>query len=453
MVDIEKIMMNNLWNAFNILRGYFEIEVSQKIIRELLFVKLLNDEIEKDNKYFIERIDGTLKFQDYLELPERFIDELYMFIKKNECLNGLVDEIFRIRGKLEVRLISDLLKSFVSFKNNSEMKSHTLFKYFIDSTATNSKSSGEISTPASISKFISKLLEDKSIKSLYDPAIGTGSLALEVASKHNDVKLYGQDKNLSVLNTCKMLLILDEKIEDLENIYHGDTILEPGNTIDNNLVKFDCIVCNPPYGLKEWGYNQVLDCDQYNRFKRGMPSRHVGDYAFITHVLESLNDSGVAVMIEPAGVLFREGAEGKLREQFVRENLIDSIIALPSNMMYGTTIPVNIIVFNKNKKTNDILFMDISQEVSVNKQLTTISDESINRITDIYRGKDDVEGLARVVSISEIENNNFNLMPQKYIESKCEREYLDIGSLNSDIKSLVKKLNIIQSELVEILSK
>ena len=122
-------------------------------------------------------------------------------------------------------------------------------------------------------------------------------------------------------------------------------------------------------------------------------------------------------------------------------------------MMYGTTIPVNIIVFNKNKKTNDILFMDISQEVSVNKQLTTISDESINRITDIYRDKDSVEGLARVVSISEIENNNFNLMPQRYIESKCEREYLDIESLNSDIKSLVKKLNIIQSELVEILSK
>ena len=121
--------------------------------------------------------------------------------------------------------------------------------------------------------------------------------------------------------------------------------------------------------------------------------------------------------------------------------------------MYGTTIPVNIIVFNKNKKTNDILFMDIAQEVSVNKQLTTISDESINRITDIYKDKDDVEGLARVVSISEIENNNFNLMPQRYIESKCEREYLDIGSLNSDIKSLVKKLNNIQSELVEILSK
>ena len=238
--------------------------------------------------------------------------------------------------------------------------------------------------------------------------------------------IYGQDINNEMIRICKMQLILDKRIEELDNINQGNTIVNPGNIDENGLRKFDCIVCDPPYGLRDWGYEEILNYDPYNRFHRGMPSKSLGDYAFITHVIESLNSEGIAIMIEPAGVLFREGAEGILRQKFVEENLIDTVIALPNNMMFGTAIPVNLIIFNKAKKEKDILFIDVAKEVMVNKVLTTLSEEMVKRIVKVYEERIDIGGFSRKVDIDEIQLNNFNLNIQRYIEDVNEKEALDI---------------------------
>ena len=122
-----------------------------------------------------------------------------------------------------------------------------------------------------------------------------------------------------------MQLILDKRIEDLDNIIQGNTIINPGNVEGNELRKFACIVCDPPNGVRDWGYEEILNYDKYNRFHRGMPSKSLGDYAFITQVIESLTSDGIAIMVEPTGILFREGAEGVLRQKLVEENIIDTV--------------------------------------------------------------------------------------------------------------------------------
>ncbi|WP_455794287.1 N-6 DNA methylase [Clostridium butyricum] len=445
MVDIEKIIIDKLWKGLNVLRGYLDFSVAQRLFRELLFIKLLNDELKKGNKYFTDRINGTLNFDRYIDDIEIFFNELHFFNESNEFLNGLIVEIFRLQESNDYKMLRDLLDLLNSIENTIEIKPSVVYKYFLDLTFKNSK--GEITTSQSINKLVSLLLEEREMESIYDPAIGTGILTLEVANQHENIRVYGQDINRDVLSICKMLLILDERIEDISNIIEGNTIVNPGNVQGDELKKFDCSVCNPPFGLKDWGYNEVANYDKYNRFHRGLPSKSLADYAFISHVVESLNDKGIAIMVETTGVLFKEGAEGIIREKLVDENIIDCIIALPNNMMHGTAIPVNLMVFNKNKKTDDILLIDISREVEGNKILTTISSETINKVVNIYKERLQIDGLSRIVNKTEIKQNSFNLNVPRYIEVNVEKEKLDIQSIGSDIKGLIMKLQDIQNKL------
>lgn len=451
MVDIEKIIVDKLWKGLNILRGYLDLTVAQKLFRELLFIKLLNDQLRKGNKYFTDRVNGSLELDRYEDEIDIIFNELHFFIDSNEYLNGLIIEIFRLEESNDYKILRELLSILSSIDNTTEVKPSVVYKYFLDLTFKNNRS--EVITSPSINQLVSRILEEKEIESIYDPAIGTGVLTLDVASKHDNVEIYGQDINREMLSICKMLLILDERIQEIDNISEGNTIVNPGNVKEDKLQKFDCTVCNAPIGLKDWGYNEVASNDKFNRFHRGFPSRSLADYAFITHAVESLNDNGIAVMIQATGVLFREGAEGIIREKLIDENLIDCIIALPNNMMYGTAIPVNLIVFNKNKKTEDVLFIDISKEVEVNKVLTIINNETINKVVKIYNERLEIEGLSKKVYEAEIKKNSCNLNVQRYIEEVIEKEILDINEINANINTLRNKLEDIQERLDEKISK
>lgn len=178
-----------------------------------------------------------------------------------------------------------------------------------------------------------------------------------------------------------------------------------------------------------------------------MPSKSLGDYAFITHIVESLKNEGVAIVVEPLGVLFRDGAEGLIREKLIKENLIDTVISLPSNMMFGTAIPVNLIIFNKAKKVKNILFIDVAKEVMVNKVLTTLSEDMVKKVIKVYEERLDIEGFSRKVDIDEIQLNNFNLNIQRYIEGVMEKESLNINEIDKEIDELIVKLQAIQTEI------
>ena len=184
-----------------------------------------------------------------------------------------------------------------------------------------------------------------------------------------------------------------------------------------------------------------------------MPSRSLADYAFISHVIESLSDTGIAIMIENTGVLFKEGAEGTIRKSIIEENLIDMIIALPNNMMYGTAIPVNLMMFNKNKKTDDILFIDVSNMVQSSKVLTSFTDNDIEKIVKIYNERSEIEGTSKRVSLKEIEDNSYNLTVGRYVNTHAEKEEIDINEIGCSIEELNIKLQDIQNKIKKILSK
>lgn len=442
MINIEKYITETIWKGLNVLRGHLDLGIAQGVLRELLFLKLLNIEINKDS-YFEEKIDGRIQFNN----AEELFAQLNEFIKRNTILQELFEDIYNVRKNSDYRVLDSVIDILndIDF-NNEEFELDILFRNFLDNSS-KSKYSINITTSPSIRVLISELLRNREIKDLYNPTIGYGSLSLQVASKHRGVNIYGQDINSEVIRICKMQLILDKRIEDLDNINQGNTIIDPHNIEGNELHKFDCIVCNPPYGVRDWGYEEILNYDKYNRFHRGMPSKSLGDYAFITHVIESLSSDGIAIMVEPAGVLFREGAEGLLRQKLVEENIIDTIIALPNNMMFGTAIPVNLIIFNKAKKEKDTLFIDVTKEVVVNKVLTTLSNKMVEKVAKVYEERLDIEGFSRKVDIEEIQNNNFNLKVQRYIEEISEKEALDIKDIGKEIEYLTVKLQEIQAEI------
>lgn len=441
MVDIEKYIAEITWKGLNVLRGHLDLGIAQGVLRELLFLKLLNSGIDR-HSYFEERIDGRIQFNN----TEELFEELNKFIEKNTILQGLFEDVYSVRNNNDYRFLDNVISLLneIDF-DNKEIDLEIFFRNFLD-LSPKLKSSINTTSP-SIRELISELLKNREMKDLYNPSIGYGSLSLQVALNHKDINIYGQDINNEMIRICKMQLILDKRIEDLGNINQGNTIINPGNVEENGLRKFDCIVCDPPYGLRDWGYEEILNHDKYNRFYRGMPSKSLGDYAFITHVIESLNSDGIAIMVVPSGVLFREGAEGLLRQKLVEEGLIDTVISLPNNMMFGTAIPVNLLIFNKAKKENDILFIDVAKEVMVNKVLTTLSNEMVEKIVKVYKERLEIEGFSRKVDIEEIQDNNFNLNVQRYIEEISEKEDLDIKEIGKEIEYLTVKLQEIQVEI------
>ena len=453
MVNVEKIIADKLWKEFDILRGYLDLRIAQSICGEMLFIKLLNDQLNSGNKYFLERIQGQVNLRESEKDSSVFFKSLSQFINSNEFFKYLNFEVFQLDDKNTSNLVCHIIELLNSIETVTEEKASVIFKYFINRILLNDMVMGAGTTSPSVNKLISSLLQDVKMNTLYDPTIGTGMLISDVAADHDNVRIYGQDINKDVLNKCSMLLILDERIEDILNIVEGNTIVNPLHLEEGKLKKFDCIIANPPFGLKNWGYNEIRDNDKFNRFYRGIPPRSSGDYAFILHVIESMNDGGTAVIVENTGVLFREGAEGEIRQKLVEENIIDSIIALPNNMMYGTAIPVNLIVFKKNKKTDDILFIDAGKEIQFNKVLTCLTDKNIEDIVKIYSQRTEIEGLSKRVSISEIENNRYNLSVGRYVNVHAEKEKIDINEIGCSIEELNIKLQETQNKIKKILSK
>lgn len=441
MIKLEKYIEDYLWRVLNILRGVLDLGIAKRIALEIIFLALLMEMKKSKEKNIYKFINGDLKLVYDKNNPNEFFYELEKFIDENKILSNVILETFRLKN-MDLHLIVRIQDEIRSI--NIQGDSAEAFRICIDALSNDTKI--EFSTAPNISKLISNLLKGIKAKSIYDPAIGTGCLITEVANKHKKINVYGQDINSDVIKICKMLLILEGKLEDVNNIVDGSAIVNPKHIVDGNIRKFDCIVSEPPFGVKDWGYNELQD-DVYNRFHRGFPPKSMGDYAFITHVVESLEDNGVAVLVEPSGVLFRGGGEGNIREALVSENIVDCVISLPNNMIYGTAIPVNLLIMKKKRKKKDVLFIDVLNNVESSKKLTILSDEVINKITDIFENHTEELGFSRVVTIEEIKKNDYNLMVQRYIEEKNEKEELNLPKLTLEANELEKRLAGIHSEL------
>jgi type I restriction enzyme M protein len=322
------------------------------------------------------------------------------------------------------------------------------YQYLIEHFASDAgKKGGEFYTPPEVSTLLAKLLQPKKGARICDPACGSGSLLIRVADEvgDNDFSLFGQESNGSAWALCRMNMFLHGR--DSARIEWGDTLNNPKLLEGNALKKFDIIVANPPFSLDKWGAENAAR-DFYCRFHRGVPPRGKADYAFITHMIETtVADTGKVGVIVPNGVLFRGGSEGRIRQKLIVENLLEAVVGLPANLFYGTGIPAAILIFNRGKKTTDVLFIDASREYEDAKNQSKLRPRDIEKIVDAYKKFETVEKYAYRATYEQVKENDFNLNIPRYVDRFEEEEEVDIRATQNEIERLEAELAEVREEM------
>lgn len=325
------------------------------------------------------------------------------------------------------------------------------YEYLIANFAAGAgKKAGEFYTPAEVSELIAKLIDPQPGERIADPACGSGSLLIKCVDRvraqgSHDYSVYGQEINGGTWALAKMNMFLHGI--DSARIEWGDAIRNPKLLQDDQLMRFEVVVANPPFSLDKWGADDVAN-DSYNRFHRGLPPRSRGDFAFISHMIEttSLTDGRVAVVV-PHGVLFRGGSEGKIRERLIDENLLDAVVGLPSNLFFGTGIPAAILIFKRSKIDDSVLFIDASRDYDDSRTQNRLRPQDIGKIESAYRQRVAVDRYASVASLDDVRKNDYNLNIPRYVDTFEEEEPIDIEALQKDLKGLELELEELKLEM------
>ena len=331
------------------------------------------------------------------------------------------------------------------------------YEYLMGMYAANAgKSGGEYFTPQEVSELLTRIavLGKTEVNKVYDPACGSGSLLLKTAKilGADNVRngFYGQEINITTYNLCRINMFLHNVGYDKFDIALGDTLEDPQHWDDE---PFDVIVSNPPYSIHWAGEdNPVLINDPRYSVAGVLAPKSKADLAFVLHSLAWLAPDGVASIVCFPGLLYRGGAEQKIRKYLVDNNYIDCIIQLPSNLFFGTSIATCIMVLKKNKKSNDILFLDASKECIKITNSNKLTDENIANIIGMYEHRTDTDYLTKVVSCEAVGENDYNLSVSTYVEQEDTREKVDIAVLNTQIKEIVAKINELRNGIDEIIA-
>ena len=329
--------------------------------------------------------------------------------------------------------------------------------YLIERFASDSgKKAGEFFTPFKVSELVAKLAGPKPGDRICDPACGSGGLLIKAAKEVGDrnFALFGQESNGSTWALCRMNMFLHSF--DSARIEWCDTLNSPLLVENDRLMKFNCVVANPPFSLDKWGAEHAED-DRYNRYWRGVPPKSKGDWAFISHMIETaLEKAGRVAVVVPHGVLFRGSAEGRIRQKMIEDNLLDAVIGLPGNLFQTTNIPVAILVFDRSREKGgsredcrDVLFVDASREFVSSKNQNTLSDEHIAKIMQTFRDRRDVYQFAHLADLAEISENDFNLNIPRYVDTYEEEEEIDIDAVQREIEQLEKELVEVRAKMAE----
>lgn len=325
------------------------------------------------------------------------------------------------------------------------------YEYLIDRFAAGAgKKAGEFYTPAMVSELIAELVNPQPGERIADPACGSGSLLIRcgkqlLKSEIKDFALYGQEMNGATWALAKMNMFLHNM--DNARIEWGDTIRSPKLIEDETTMKFEVVVANPPFSLDKWGQEKANN-DPYKRFERGIPPKTKGDYAFISHMIETTTkDSGRVGVVVPHGVLFRGSSEGKIRQKLIEENLLDAVIGLPANLFYGTGIPASVLVFKRNKVDNNVMFIDASREYQDGKNQNKLRQSDIDKIVASYQARESVDKYSYLASFEEIKENDFNLNIPRYVDTFEEEEEINIVKVQREINQIEKELTAVKREM------
>lgn len=358
--------------------------------------------------------------------------------KRNERLVKLLDAI----GSLEVGRYED--NTIDAFGDAYEF----LMTMYASSAG---KSGGEFFTPQEVSELLARItvVGKTEVNKVYDPACGSGSLLLKFAKvlgKENVRQgFFGQEINLTTYNLCRINMYLHDINYEKFSIAHGDTLTDPAHWDDE---PFDAIVSNPPYSINwEGDANPLLINDPRFSPAGVLAPKSKADLAFTLHILNWLSTSGTAAIVEFPGVLYRGGAEAKIRKYLVDNNFVDAVIQLPPDLFFGTTISTCIVVLKKSKKDNATLFIDASAEVVRNGNKNKLGASHQEKILEAFTNRKDIEHFARLVPNDEVADKNYNLAVGSYVEELDSTVATDITELNANIEEIVAKQNELRTKI------
>jgi len=446
-------LYSRLWKSCDQLRGGMDASQYKDYILVLLFMRYVTDKYYGKRDALIEVPEGG-SFHDLIKLKgdKEIGDKTNVVIRKMADANDLVGVITVAdfndadklgKGKEMVDRLTNLVAIFedpeLDFGGNGADGDDILgdaYEYLMKHFATESgKSKGQFYTPSEVSRIMAKVIGIEKAKSqsqtIYDPTCGSGSLLLKAADEaQRGVTIYGQEKDVATVALAKMNMILHGN--EIAEIQQGDTISSPEfKNPDGMLKTFDFAVANPPFSTKSWSSGLDPQNDEFDRFTGyGIPPAKNGDYAFLLHFIKSLKSRGKGAIILPHGVLFRGNAEAEIRRNIIRKGYFKGIIGLPANLFYGTGIPAAILVIDKeNAEARKGIFMiDASKGFIKDGNKNRLREQDVHKIVDVFNKQLEIPKFSRMVSVEEIESNEYNLNIPRYIDNQEEEDIQDIAA-------------------------
>ncbi len=499
----EKVSQDSInkavWSACDTFRGTVDPSIYKDYVLTMLFVKYLSDVWQDHYDDYKEQYGDTPELINELMSNERFVlpadaNFYQLYEKRHQPGNGeRIDKALHAIEDANISKLADVFQdiSFNSNKLGDEQQKNDILRHLLEDfakdelnlrpsrvgnldiignayefliknfAATSGKKAGEFYTPPEVSELIAELVAPEEGDEICDPTCGSASLLLKCANQirnaHKGSKkfaLYGQEAIGSTWALAKMNMFLHGI--DNHKIEWGDTIRNP-KLLDGEgkLKHFDIVVANPPFSLEKWGI-EVAEDDKYKRFRRGLPPKTKGDYAFISHMVETLNPSvsgkgGRMGVVVPHGVLFRGSSEGKIRTKLIDEGLLDAVIGLPEKLFYGTGIPAAILVFRRDKKDNSVLFIDASREFKAGKNQNLLTEENITKIVATYQNREGLDKYSYLAGLDEIQENDYNLNIPRYVDTFEEEEEIDLMAVRAERQQLKTELNELEAEMEKYL--
>ena len=489
-IDLSQLE-SHLWETANILRGPVDAADFKTYVFPLLFFKRISDAFDEEYAAALAESAGDEEYalfpQNYrFQIPKgchwndvrvvttnvgQALQKAMRGIERAnpETLYGIFgDAAWSNKDRLPDSLLRDLIEHFSSITlGNAVAQADVLgqsYEYLIKKFADlTNKKAGEFYTPRSVVRLMVNILDPKEGESIYDPACGTGGMLLEavhhVRLNHGDDrtlwgKLFAQEKNLTTSAIARMNLFL-HGASDFQ-VVRGDTLRQPAFFSGDNLATFDCVIANPPFSLEKWG-EEVWASDPYGRKFAGMPPGKSGDYAWVQHMIKSMSPArGRMAVVLPHGALFRMGKEGEIRQKILQMDLIEAVIGLGPNLFYGTGLAACILVVRQRKKKDrkkKVLIVDASREFKTGRAQNELLREHVERICGSYRDYQDVEGIARVVTLDEIAGNDHNLNIARYVEAKSTQEVLSVDEATKLLRQSAEAAFAAEKNLISVLKR
>lgn len=479
-----------VWSACDTFRGTVSADIYKDYVLTMLFLKYISDVWQDHYDAYARDYGDTPELIIEMMKNERFVlpegASFYALHKRrHEPGNGeRIDQALHAIEDANTGKLRDVFQD-ISFNSNrlgeeaqkNDLLRHLLedfakpelnmrpsrignldvignaYEFLIKNFASDAgRKAGEFYTPPEVSELMAEIMDMSEGEDACDPACGSGSLLMKcgrrVVAKTGSKKyaLYGQESIGSTWALAKMNMFLHG--EDNHRIEWGDTLRNP-KLLDgeDRLKHFDVVVANPPFSLDKWGHDTAAH-DRFGRFRRGLPPRTKGDYAFILHMVETMKPrTGRMAVVVPHGVLFRGSTEGAIRKKLIEENLLDAVIGLPEKLFYGTSIPAAILIFRKNKSDRDVLFIDASREFKPGKNQNQLTREHIDKILSTYGAGESVPKYAHLATPEEIAGNDWNLNIPRYVDTFEEEEQIDLAAVRAQRLKLKEELAVLETKM------